>query len=60
MPSIYTATGQGGVRSNFPPDSGLLIALAKVLGVRSEYFFRPVAVSLEGVEYRNPGSNTLC
>lgn len=38
------------------PNSGVLIALAKALGVRSEYFFRPVKVSLEGVEYRKRSS----
>ena len=34
------------------PSSGVLLALAKVLDVRVEYFFRPVKVSLENVEYR--------
>lgn len=34
------------------PSSGILIALAKSLGVRVEYFFRTSAIQLEGVEYR--------
>ena len=34
------------------PTSRNLLKLAKTLGVRTEYFFRPVKVALEGVEYR--------
>ena len=34
------------------PSSGVLLAVAKVLGVRVEYFFRPTKVTLEEVEYR--------
>jgi Zn-dependent peptidase ImmA (M78 family)/DNA-binding XRE family transcriptional regulator len=34
------------------PGSAVLIRLSNALGVRSEYFFRPVKVALEGVEYR--------
>ncbi|WP_022953376.1 helix-turn-helix domain-containing protein [Leucothrix mucor] len=34
------------------PSSGILIKISKALGVRSEYFFRPVQVVLSGVEYR--------
>lgn len=34
------------------PSSGVLLALAKTLGVRTEYFFRPVKVELEEVNYR--------
>lgn len=34
------------------PSSAQLLALAKTLGVRTEYFFRPMDVKLEGVEYR--------
>ena len=34
------------------PSSGVLLALAKALGVRSEYFFRQIAVELRKVEYR--------
>jgi Zn-dependent peptidase ImmA (M78 family)/transcriptional regulator with XRE-family HTH domain len=34
------------------PTSGNLLALAKALGVRTEYFFRPVKISLADVEYR--------
>lgn len=38
------------------PGSRVLIALAKALNVRSEYFFRSVEVRLEGVEYRKRAS----
>ncbi|XQU07979.1 helix-turn-helix transcriptional regulator [Halomonas sp. LY9] len=38
------------------PGSKALIQLSKALGVRSEYFFRPVQVQLEGVEYRKRAS----
>ena len=38
------------------PGSKVLIGLSKALGVRSEYFFRPVEVQLEGVEYRKRSS----
>lgn len=34
------------------PTSGNLLKLAKALDVRTEYFFRPAKVELEGVEYR--------
>jgi len=34
------------------PTSKNLLKLAKALNVRSEYFFRPIKVNLEGVEYR--------
>ncbi|MFT5118784.1 MAG: Zn-dependent peptidase ImmA (M78 family)/transcriptional regulator with XRE-family HTH domain [Kiritimatiellia bacterium] len=34
------------------PSSTNLLALAKALEVRTEYFFRPVKVELQGVEYR--------
>ena len=34
------------------PSSGNLIELARALGVRSEYFFRPIKIKLEDVEYR--------
>lgn len=34
------------------PSSGVLLALAKALGVRVEYFFRPMSVELKEVEYR--------
>ena len=32
------------------PSSGVLLALAKALGVRTEYFFRQVSVKLENVK----------
>lgn len=34
------------------PSSTVLLSLSKALGVKVEYFFRPVEVSLEEVEYR--------
>ncbi|HIF5618031.1 TPA: hypothetical protein ACX3DI_004575 [Vibrio parahaemolyticus] len=33
--------------------SSNLLKLVKVLDVRTEYFFRPTKVRLEGVEYRS-------
>lgn len=41
------------------PSSTVLIKLSKALGVRSEYFFRPVKVSLAGVEYRKRASTSV-
>lgn len=38
------------------PSSGVLVKMAKALGVRSEYFFRPTVVELAGVEYRKRAS----
>lgn len=38
------------------PTSGNLLKLARALGVRSEYFFRPTKVSLDMVEYRKHAS----
>ncbi|MFU8785486.1 helix-turn-helix domain-containing protein [Aliidiomarina sp.] len=38
------------------PSSSNLMKLAKALNVRSEYFFRPMKVELEGVEYRKRAS----
>ena len=37
---------------NNMPSSSNLLKLAKALDVRSEYFFRPMNVELQGVEYR--------
>jgi Zn-dependent peptidase ImmA (M78 family)/transcriptional regulator with XRE-family HTH domain len=34
------------------PSSAQLIRLAKILGVRTEYFFRPETLKIEGIEYR--------
>ena len=34
------------------PSSSNLLKLSKALGVRSEYFFRPTKITLQGVEYR--------
>lgn len=39
-------------RDENTPSSGVLLALAKALGVRTEYFFRQVHVSLQEVSYR--------
>lgn len=38
------------------PSSDILIGLARALKVRSEYFFRPESVALEGIEYRKRSS----
>lgn len=38
------------------PSSPQLIKLAKILGVRTEYFFRPEALTIEGIEYRKKSS----
>lgn len=34
------------------PSSAQLIKLAKILGVRTEYFFRPQTLKIEGIEFR--------
>ncbi|MDD5274375.1 MAG: XRE family transcriptional regulator [Methylovulum sp.] len=34
------------------PSSAQLLKLAKVLGVRTEYFFRPHTLKIDGIEYR--------
>jgi Zn-dependent peptidase ImmA (M78 family)/transcriptional regulator with XRE-family HTH domain len=34
------------------PNSSALLALAKALGVRTEYFFRPTIPQLDGIQYR--------
>lgn len=34
------------------PSSGVLLSVANALGVRTEYFFRPVKVELQEVDYR--------
>jgi len=39
-------------RDESTPSSGVLLALAQALGVRTEYFFRHTGVELVGVEYR--------
>jgi Zn-dependent peptidase ImmA (M78 family)/DNA-binding XRE family transcriptional regulator len=39
-------------RNQMVPSSDRLLKLAQVLGVRTEYFFRPAVVQVEGVEYR--------
>lgn len=38
------------------PSSAQLIKLAKILGVRTEYFFRPQFLTIEGIEYRKKSS----
>lgn len=38
------------------PGSTTLLALAQALGVRSDYFFRPLSVALDRIEYRKRGS----
>lgn len=39
-------------RNTSVPSSGVMLSLAKALGVRSEYFFRRVSVTLENVNHR--------
>ncbi|MFV1983012.1 MAG: helix-turn-helix domain-containing protein, partial [Thiohalomonadales bacterium] len=39
-------------RGNSVPSSGVMLSLAKALGVRTEYFFRRVSVTLENVNHR--------
>ncbi len=38
------------------PSSDILIGLSRTLNVRTEYFFRPESVALEGIEYRKRSS----
>jgi len=38
------------------PSSGKLLKMAKALGVRTEYFFRPIKVEISGIEYRKRAS----
>jgi Zn-dependent peptidase ImmA (M78 family)/DNA-binding XRE family transcriptional regulator len=38
------------------PSSDILIKLSRSLNVRSEYFFRPASVNLDGIEYRKRSS----
>ena len=38
------------------PSSTILIKLARALNVRTEYFFRPETVALDGIEYRKRSS----
>lgn len=38
------------------PSSDILIALSRALKVRTEYFFRPDSVALQGIEYRKRSS----
>lgn len=38
------------------PSSDVLLGLSRALNVRSEYFFRPEPVALEGIEYRKHSS----
>lgn len=38
------------------PSSAQLIKLSKILGVRTEYFFRPQTLTIEGIEYRKKSS----
>lgn len=38
------------------PSSAQLIKLSKILGVRTEYFFRPQTLTITGIEYRKKSS----
>lgn len=40
-------------RNESTPSSGVVLALAKALGLRSEYFFRHVEIQLENVKHRH-------
>ncbi|WP_409011108.1 helix-turn-helix domain-containing protein [Aeromonas salmonicida] len=64
--SMQALAAQAGVSANMikkyehgesMPSSSVLIKMSRVLGVRSEYFFRPVRVELARIEYRKR-SNT--
>jgi Zn-dependent peptidase ImmA (M78 family)/DNA-binding XRE family transcriptional regulator len=39
-------------RAEMMPNSKVLIALAEVLGVKSDYFFRPFSVEIKNIEFR--------
>lgn len=63
--SMQALAAQTGVSANMikkyehgesMPSSGVLVKIARALGVRSEYFFRPVRVELAGIEYRKRSS----
>lgn len=38
------------------PDSAVLLRLARILGVKPDYFFRPFSVALSGIEFRKKAS----
>ncbi len=44
-------------KNQLTPNSSQLIGMSRALGVRSEYFLRPVSVDIKGIEYRKR-SNT--
>ncbi len=43
-------------KDQLTPSSRQLMDLAKILGVRSEFFFRPMRAEIKGVEYRTKSS----
>tara|TARA_R110001583_G_scaffold195513_1_gene374791 strand:+ start:10217 stop:11281 length:1065 start_codon:yes stop_codon:yes gene_type:complete len=45
-------------KNQLMPSSGQLIKLARAAGVRADFFFRPVAVEIEGIEYRKRSSTS--
>ncbi len=45
-------------KENLMPSSKQLLQLAKAVGVRTDYFFRPVEVKIEGIEYRKRSNIT--
>ena len=53
----HTAIGKW-EKGQLKPSSSQLIKLSKLLGVRTEYFFRPQTVHLAEVEYRKQASTT--
>ncbi|QBJ80266.1 ImmA/IrrE family metallo-endopeptidase [Aquitalea sp. USM4] len=45
-------------KGELTPSSGQLLKIAKVLGVRTEYFLRSTSLQLEGIEYRKRASTS--
>lgn len=41
------------------PDSTVLIRLARILGVKTDYFFRPFTVALSGIEFRKKSTMSV-
>ncbi|MDH0316067.1 MULTISPECIES: XRE family transcriptional regulator [Aeromonas] len=66
--SMQALAAQAGISANMikkyehgesMPSSGVLVKMSRALGVRSEYFFRPVQVELAGIEYRKRSSTPV-
>ena len=41
------------------PDSTVLIRLARILGVKTDYFFRPFSIALSGIEFRKKSTMSV-